>query len=236
MEASSARLQVRSFGVRRVLAGLFGLAFVLALAVPAKPSEAALITVTSLADFNTAIGGAPTTSDPFSTDIPGGLSITFDSGVDSTLSGGVLTNAAQDNLVTGGRFSGEVDGNGDTAALVLTWTFPIPVVGVGVDFTNLSRLDATVVGSGQVFDIGTVVGGTSGFFGLVDTMAPFTEIRFTIENNFRDDQFNADNLIFAAAPLVLPEPGSLTVFLIGLAGLGFIGLVRRRSLCPVRYR
>ena len=124
MEACSARLQVR-----RCLVGLFGVACALAVLAPAKLSEAAPITVTSLGDFNTAIGTTPTTSDPFDNAIAGGLSITFDSGVDSTLSGGVLTDAAQDNLVTGGQFFGEVDGNGDEAALVLTWTFPSPVVG-----------------------------------------------------------------------------------------------------------
>ena len=236
MEASSARLPALSFRVRSVLAGLFCIAFVLALAVPTKSSEAALITVTSLSDFNTAIDTAPTTSDPFDNDIAGGVSITFDSAVTSSLSGGLLTNAADDNQVSGGSFLGEVDGDGLGAPLILTWTFPQAVVGVGVDFVITGRLDATIVGSGVITDIGNTIGGRSGFFGLVDTMNPFTQVQLFVFDNSRNDSFSADNLIFAAAPLVLPEPGTLAVFLFGLAGLGLAGFARKRSLRPALNR
>lgn len=198
-----------------------------------RPAEATVISVTSLTDFNTAVGSAPTTSDPFDNDIAGGLSITFDSGVVSSLSGGFLGNPAQDNQVSGGTFLGEVDGDMDsstaTAPMVMTWTFPNPVIGFGLDFAITGRLDAAIVGSGQIFDIGNTIGGRSGFFGLVDTMAPFTQVQFTVDNNFRNDLFNGDNLIFAAAPIVLPEPGTLALFALGLGSLALIGYRKRRT-------
>ena len=51
-------------------------------------AQAAPMVVTSLADFNTAIGSAPTTTDPFNNDIPGAVTINLDSLVVSTLAGG----------------------------------------------------------------------------------------------------------------------------------------------------
>ena len=213
-----------------IRAGVLSVAFVLAFLVPAKPSPAAVITVSSLADFNTAIGTAPTTGDAFTNAIAGGLSIEFDSGVVSTLSGGFVGNAAQDNQVSGGTFGGEVDGDGVSAPLILTWTFPSPVIAVGIDFAIIGRLDATIAGSGQVFDIFSEGGGRAGFFGLVDTMAPFTQVQFLVFDNSRNDSFTADNLIFAAAPLVLPEPATLALFALGLAGLGLAAFGRRRPV------
>ena len=200
---------------------------------PAQDARAALITVTSLTDFNAAIGAAPTTVDPFGTDITGGLSITFDSGVVSTLSGGLLTGAAQDNQVIGGQFVGEVDGDGMDAPLVMTWTFPVSVIGFGIDFNTSGRLDAEIIGSGQIVDIGNTIGGATGFFGLVDAVTPFSQVEFTVFDNSRNDEFTGDNLIFASAATAqaVPEPGTLALFGLGLAGLLVIsgaGTLRRR--------
>lgn len=216
--------------LRKVWTGVVGAAVLSALLVSAERVEATPMTVTSLADFNAAIGGAPTTSDPFDNPKAGGLSIAFDSGVVSVLSGGLLTDAAQDNQVVGGTFIGEVDGNGDAAALLLTWTFPVPVVAFGLDLNITGRLDATIVGSGQIFDIATLLGGTSGFFGLVDTMTPFTQIQLFVDNNSRSDSFSGDNLVFATAAITeMPEPGALALFALGLAGLAGLGYRRDRT-------
>lgn len=203
---------------------------------PAQDARATLITVNSLADFNAAIGPAPTTSDSFTGDIAAGLSITFASGVVSTAAGGSFLSGpapVPPNQVTGGEFVGAVDGDGDLAPLTLTWTFPFPVIGVGMDMRDLNQLDATVVGSNQVFDTGTVSTG-AGFFGFVDIMAPFDQIQFSVQlPQTRRDEFFADNLIFASAATAqaVPEPGTLALFGLGLAGLLVIsgaGTLRRR--------
>lgn len=192
---------------------------------PAQDARATLITVTSLTDFNAAIGTAPTTSDAFTGDIAAGLTITFASGVESTVAGGSFFSGpapVPPNQVTGGEFVGAVDGDGDLAPLTLTWTFPFPVIGVGMDMRDLNQLDATVVGSNQVFDTGTV-STVQGFFGFVDVMTPFEQIQFSVVGQARRDEFFADNLIFAAAAVAVPEPGTLALFGLGLVGLLAMG-------------
>lgn len=146
-------------------------------------AQAAPITVTNLDDFNTAIGTTPVTSDSFSNDIAGGVEITFDSGVVSTLSGGDLSLAIVFNRVISSRFSGSLDGDGSFAPLTLTWTFPVPVVGFIADFDFIDFLDVTIPGSDVFFDIRTVMGGESGTFGLVDSQTPFSQIQFSIQNS-----------------------------------------------------
>lgn len=205
---------------------------------PAQDARATLITVTSLADFNAAIGTAPTTSDSFTGDIAAGLSITFTSGVVSSVAGGSFLSGpapVPPNQVTTGEFVGAVAGSGNNAPLTLTWTFPFPVIGVGMDMRDLNQLDATVVGSNQVFDTSTVSTG-AGFFGFVDVMTPFEQIQFSVQlPQTRRDEFFADNLIFAAAAVAVPEPGTLALFGLGLAGLLVMsgagaGVLRRRRL------
>ena len=192
-----------------------------AMTVIGAGAQAAPVTVTSVAAFNAAIGSATTTTDTFSNNIPGGVEITFDSGVVSTLAGGDLSFADLDHRVQSGVFDGVLDGGGNTTALTLTWTFPMPVIGFVAQFLRVEVLDVTIPGSGQVFDLNTEIGGRDGFFGLVDTAAPFTQIQFSIQSDPFVDFFEIDNLTFAAAPAGadVPEPGTLALFGLGLAGL-----------------
>ena len=179
------------------------------------------VAVTSVADFQAAIGAAETATDTFSNDIPGGVEITFDSGVVSTLVGGNLEFAEEDNAVSGGRFAGGVGGDGIASALTLTWTFPKPVIGFVAEFNKVEVLDVTISGSGQVFDLATEAGGERRVFGLIDTANPFTQVQFGVRDSIRLDNFSIDNLTFAAAPTAadMPEPGPLAQFGITLVGL-----------------
>ena len=215
-------LLIKLAGVRAGGAALLAAA----MTVIAAGAQAAPMTVTSVADFNAAIGSATTTTDTFSNDIdPGGVEITFDSGVVSTLAGGNLGHAHGDNRVRRQTFYGDVYGDGRFGALTLTWTFPMPVIGFvaefGAEFGSVERLDVTIPGSGQFFDINTEIGGGDGVFGLVDIAAPFTQIQFSVQNSHISDFFLIDNLTFAAAPVGadVPEPGTLALFGLGLAGL-----------------
>ncbi len=161
-----------------------------------------LVAVNSVADFQAAIGTAKTTTETFSNDIPGAVEITFDSGVVSTLAGGEQGFANEDNAVSGGRFAGGMDGNGIGGALTLTWTFPMPVIGFVAEFVlnEFVRLDVSIPGSRQFFDINTGIGEERGVFGLVDTASPFTQIQFSVLDSILVDNFSIDNLTFAAAP------------------------------------
>ncbi len=193
--------------------------------------------ITSLTDFNAAIGTAATAT--FDNDIPGAVSITFGTGTTSTLSGGNLTFASTDNTVVGGRFEGLARFNGSGGAVLLTWDFGAPVIGFGADFgsgtsiggTN-NALEFSVDGGTTFFDLTAQLGGDSGFRGYVDSAAPFQTVLFR-DSDTVDDQvfravFNADNLVTASASdiEVIPLPAGLPLL---LAGLGAVALLRRRS-------
>jgi len=195
----------------------------------AAPAQAVPTVVTSLADFNVAIGGASTTTDPFDNAIPGGVFISFDSGIDSTLAGGNLGFALVDNRVFDGNFDGGVDGNGSGGALTLTWDFPFPVIGFAFDIFGAAFVDVTIVGSGTFFDISTEIGGLNGFFGIVDAVTPFSAVEFSLQNSSSFDSFEVDNLVFARAPAAVPEPATLALFGAGLLGMGFLRRRRKTS-------
>lgn len=213
---------------KSLLAGL-----ILSLGLTVGKAQAAPITVTDLDAFNDAVGSDAVTIDTFDVRNFGEISITFESGVVSTRVG-VNTGFTPvlDNGVSGSRYRGNVHGGRfDLAELV--WTFPVPVVGFIADFSGISLpIEATISGIGQKFDIRDVMGGRDGLFGLLDGMAPFTEIRFSMREGLPASGYLfIDNLRFAAAPgaVAVPEPGTLAILVAGLAGFALAGRRRRKT-------
>ncbi|TQV77932.1 PEP-CTERM sorting domain-containing protein [Denitrobaculum tricleocarpae] len=212
---------------KSLLAGL-----ILSFGLTAGVAQAAPIAVTDLDAFNSAIGGAAVTLDTFDTNNFGETSITFESGVVSTRVGvnsGFIP--VLDNGVSGSRYRGNVHGGRFNLA-ELVWTFPVPVVGFIADFSDVGLpIEATISGSGQKFDIADVMGGRDGSFGLLDSMAPFTEIRFSMREGLPASGYLfIDNLRFAAAPsaVSVSEPGTLAILATGLAGFALAGRRRRK--------
>ncbi|MBW4691629.1 MAG: PTPA-CTERM sorting domain-containing protein [Lyngbya sp. HA4199-MV5] len=200
-----------------------------ALAVGSTVAPAGAFTVfTNRAAWQTAIGSGYTISDDtFSTPIADAPSITFDSGIVSTGTGG---NGTKFNGV---QNSGEYKGglkrpgvtNGAPAGFFekITWTFTDPVKGFFADWRSINALLITgnFDGTGpQTINLRNALGGPNGGFGLIGEKK-FTEITFTlpVANNSRTDNFFVDNLAVA-----VPTPALLP----GLIGLG-IGAWRKRK-------
>lgn len=178
--------------------------------------------------WETAIGSGYTiTTDTFNNPIPDAPSITFDSGIVSTGTGGDGTK------FNGVQNSGEYKGglkrpgvtNGAAAGFFekITWTFTDPVKGFFADWRTINEVQITgdFDGTGpQTFDLRSLVGGPNGGFGLIGDKK-FTEITFTLPSaaNSRSDIFFVDNLAVA-----VPTPALLP----GLIGLG-IGAWRKRK-------
>ncbi|MEO1316955.1 MAG: VPLPA-CTERM sorting domain-containing protein [Pseudomonadota bacterium] len=208
----------------------------------AASAQAAPVTVTSLADFNTAIAGAPTSTETFDSDVAGGVSIAFANGTTSTLSGGSLAFAAVDNSVTGGVFQGLVDGDGSTGALFLTLDFGTPVIGFGADFTSggnpsfpgaddNSGVEFSLDGGTTFFDLTDELGASEGFLGVIDLMSTFQTVLFRSSSIDSDEgSFGVDNLILANTTTEIPVPASALLLAAALGGLGIACRRRRRSI------
>ncbi|MEM6934139.1 MAG: VPLPA-CTERM sorting domain-containing protein [Pseudomonadota bacterium] len=208
----------------------------------ASAAQATPVTVMSLEEFNTAIGGASTSTETFDNEVPGGVSITFDDGTTSTLAGGNLDFAEFDNLVTGGVFQGVVEGGGEiVGALLLTFDFGAPVIGFGADFTSggnsdpalgpdndNSGVEFSVDGGVTFFDLTDMLGASEGFLGVVDLMAPFQTVQFRNNStNVTEGSFGVDNLVLASSDTAaVPVPASALLL---AAALGGLGVLRRRS-------
>ncbi|TQV73259.1 PEP-CTERM sorting domain-containing protein [Denitrobaculum tricleocarpae] len=189
-------------------------------------AQAAPITFTNISDFVTAAGPAPITNEGFDTEIADGTSITFGNGVVSTLAGGQPSSSQ--NTVRSGFFQADLSSNASTGALNLIWTLPEPVTGVGLGFAFLGPLQLTIPELGLVVDVIDTLGDTAGFLGVIDSTAAFSQIQFSVPPGNTQSLMAVDNLLLVAAPAMaaVPEPGTLTLFGLGLAGFA---LARRHG-------
>ncbi|MEL6574534.1 MAG: hypothetical protein AAFQ81_01480 [Pseudomonadota bacterium] len=202
--------------------------FVAMVFLTTQPAQAVVTFFNDQSAFDTATSGLLFTTDDFSTDVPSATEIVFDSGVTSRNSGGRPV-ASVDNVVFSGRYLNALDGNGVVASTSIIWTFPEPVIAVGLQYRALLSdvLNVLVDGTMRAVREGADSDPANGFFGFTTTV-PVTQITFTNPTS-SFDSFEITDLQFSAAPAVVPLPGALPFLLAGLAGLALVRVHGRQA-------
>ncbi|MEM7527380.1 MAG: hypothetical protein AAF416_06835 [Pseudomonadota bacterium] len=184
------------------------------------PAQAVVTFFNDETAFDTATSGLLFTTDDFSTDVGRDNPIVFESGVTSLNVGGPPFGT--DNAIFGGVYNNAIEGAGNVASVSFVWTFPEPVVAVGLQYLGVDEdaLNVLVDGALRALRESADADPLNGFFGFTTTN-PVTQITFNTFSPTPIDFFDFDDLQFAAAPAVVPLPGALPLLLGSLAGLAF---------------
>lgn len=217
-----------------VLSGVFGAVL---MAFATQTALAAPITYNSQAAYLAAIGGSADVTENFNAfvaDQPFRNS-SFDVGPFTLSSSGTSQNLNTQNTVDASPFSFGTfaDVNGTTfahffisgGATTASIDFDMPIVGFGATFKELSNsttISFTTQSGAKILTPG--IGEGVAFFGF--TLDPGeTLTSFTFSRPSGGDGFGMDDVLLAKQSI--PEPGTLALFGLGLAGLAF---ARRRKV------
>ncbi len=208
------------------------------------PASATVISYTDRASFEAALA-SPTTFDFNSqtlnlhVDVTGGT----DFGAFTISDTGSGSDIYIRDSTSGSASSGIVDGTkfvryneNSAGAVEMTVTFDSAVRGFGFDYNNADTNDdftLTVDGFSASFP-GVLASGTSGFFGLVSSEPSIAGLTFDFYDSptAGSGVLGVDNFTWSArlnSTTSVPLPGTLPLFLSGLAGLGLLGWRRRRQ-------
>ncbi|MFM7450149.1 MAG: PTPA-CTERM sorting domain-containing protein [Leptolyngbyaceae cyanobacterium] len=216
---------IKSLATKAMLAA--GAATV-AISTVSAPAEAAVITYTDRANWQSALSGLGWSASPpeqFNAVIPDADSIIFANGV---LSDGSPNTQFGVNQVVGGAYNGGLTTSATSPFYTqIKWTFPTSTRGFGADWFNTfsggaASLQVTI--AGQTINIANALGGGgNGFLGFISD-TPFTEATFSVGGS-GDLAYDADNLSYAQNSTVVPTPALLP----GLIGMGIAAWRKRKG-------
>ncbi|MEM8773981.1 MAG: hypothetical protein AAGF53_03045 [Pseudomonadota bacterium] len=193
---------------------------------PTASIKAAPLFFDSLAAFEAAIGDAVTTTETFATDVPDSQNILFDGGISAAQSGAVAPTFLTHRVV-GGLYIIGLDGDAMAQHPLTTLTFPESVIGVGFEVGGIEPTTLTSIDGGLTsFNIADM-GLSGGFFGVVDTSAPFSTLQFRSVAGAAEG-FTIQNLVTATERQMAPVPLPANFALVLLTLLSFGAFARQR--------
>lgn len=184
--------------------------------------------------FSNLVGVGTETFESFAAGTNSPINVVFPSAGTATIGGGGTVQSVPTGTNGFGRYpiSGNQFLEASSDALTLTFSAPVAAFGFyGIDIGDFNgQVTLTLAGGGnQVLNVGNTISGAGGsvlYFGVIET-ATFTSITFG-NTNAGTDFFGFDDFSIGSLQQVqIPEPMSMALFGLGLAGLGLA--VRRRK-------